>query len=173
MHTVPDESIQRPSLEQTLESRITGLVQRLAPPWLVQLSLRLALAVPFWKSGRLKWEGFLELNETAITLFTDVFQLHLPGGPYPFPLPATFAFLAGCAEVILPALLVLGAGARIAAVGLLVMTCVVQLTVPEGWAVHATWAAMAMAVAAWGPGCLSVDHLLGGRKIRAVRPAQY
>jgi hypothetical protein len=59
------------------------LIQRLAQPWLVQLVLRFALAVPFWKSGILKWHGFLQLNDTAIDLFTQEFQLHLPGGPYP------------------------------------------------------------------------------------------
>ena len=47
--------------------------------------LRLALAVPFWKSGILKWNGFLQLNDTAVTLFTDEFMLHLPGGPYHYP----------------------------------------------------------------------------------------
>ena len=71
------------------------LIQHLAQPWLVQLVLRLALAVPFWKSGILKWHGFLQLNDTAIDLFTDEFKLHLPGGPYPFPAPAVFAFLSG------------------------------------------------------------------------------
>ncbi|MGO3123613.1 MAG: DoxX family membrane protein, partial [Advenella sp.] len=76
-------------------------VQWLAQPWLVQLLLRLAIAVPFLNSGLLKWQGFLQLNETAIYLFTDEFQLHLPGGPYPFPAPASIAFLAACGEVLL------------------------------------------------------------------------
>jgi len=40
------------------------------------------LAVPFWKSGILKWDGFLQLSDTAVTLFTDEFTLDLPGGPY-------------------------------------------------------------------------------------------
>ena len=61
------------------------IVRSIAYPDLVQLVLRLALAVPFWKSGMLKWDGFLRVNDTAITLFTDEFMLHLPGGPYPFP----------------------------------------------------------------------------------------
>lgn len=142
------------------------LIERLAQPWLVQLVARVALAVPFWKSGMLKWQGFLTLNDTAIALFTDVFQLHLPGGPYPFPAPAVFAFLAGCAEVTLPVLLVLGLGTRFAAAGLLMMTAVVQLTVPEGWPIHLTWAAIALGIAAWGPGRISVDHLLGDRSAR-------
>ena len=50
------------------------LVERLAQPWLVQLVLRLALAVPFYKSGILKWHGFLQLNDTAIDLFTAFFS---------------------------------------------------------------------------------------------------
>ena len=43
-------------------------------------------------------------------------------------------------------LLVFGLATRLAALGLLVMTIVVQLTVPSGWPVHLTWAAMAYIV---------------------------
>lgn len=131
-----------------------------APADLVQAAVRVALAVPFWRSGILKWDGFLRLNETAITLFTEEFRLHLPGGPYPFPAPSAMAFLSGCGEIVLPILLVLGLGARLTGAGLLVMTLVVQLTVPEGWPIHISWAAMALAVMRWGPGRLSLDHLL-------------
>jgi len=34
------------------------------------------------------------------------------------------------------------------------------LTVPDGWPIHITWAAMAFAIMAWGPGRLSIDHAL-------------
>jgi putative oxidoreductase len=122
--------------------------------------LRLALSVPFWRSGILKWHGFLQLNDTAIALFTDEFQLHLPGGPYAFPAPAVVAFLSACGEVGFPVLLVLGFGTRFAALGLFLMTCVIELTVPDGWPIHITWAAMALGIAAWGPGAISIDHLL-------------
>jgi putative oxidoreductase len=142
--------------------RASGLVQQLAQPWLTQLVLRLALSVPFWRSGILKWHGFLQLNDTAIDLFTDEFQLHLPGGPYPFPAPAVFAFLSACGEVGFPVLLVLGIGTRFAALGLLLMTCIIELTVPDGWPVHITWAAMALGIAAWGPGAISIDRLFAG-----------
>ncbi|OZI19772.1 hypothetical protein CAL26_19555 [Bordetella genomosp. 9] len=142
-------------------------IEKLAQPWFVQLLLRIALAVPFWKSGILKWQGFLQLNDTAITLFTDEFQLHLPGGPYPFPAPAVFAFLSGCGEVMFPVLLVLGLGTRFAAIGLLLMTCIIELTVPDGWPVHLTWAAMALGIAAWGPGRISIDYALGDRRPRS------
>ncbi|MFC4276673.1 DoxX family protein [Achromobacter aloeverae] len=147
--------------------RARGWLARCAQPWWVQLMLRVALAVPFWRSGILKWEGFLRLNDTAIALFTDEFQLHLPGGPYPFPAPAVVAFLSGCGEVLFPVLLVLGIGTRFAATGLLLMTCVIELTVPDGWPVHLTWGAMAAAIVAWGPGRLSLDYLLGDRSPRS------
>ena len=137
-----------------------GLIRAMAPLSLAQLALRIALAVPFWRSGMLKWDGFLQIGETATALFTDEFMLHLPGGPYPFPVPVLMAFLSGIAEVTLPCLLVLGLATRFAALSLLVMTAIIQLTVPGGWPVHLTWAAMALAIMSAGPGTLSLDHWL-------------
>jgi putative oxidoreductase len=144
----------------TIIDQAVVMICRIAQPSLAQFMLRLALAVPFWKSGILKWDGFLQLNDTAIYLFTDEFKLHLPGGPYDFPAPAVMAFLSGCGEIVFPVLLVFGLGTRFAASGLLFMTCIVELTVPDGWPVHLTWAAMALAIMAWGPGWLSIDHAL-------------
>jgi putative oxidoreductase len=143
-----------------LADRLSGIVRLVAQPSLVQLVLRLALAVPFWRSGILKWDGFLQLNDTAVDLFTSEFMIHLPGGPYPYPAPATMAFLSGCAEIGLPIFLVLGFATRFAAAGLLFMTCIVELTVPDGWPIHITWAAMALGIMAWGPGRLSLDYAI-------------
>jgi putative oxidoreductase len=139
------------------------VVRAIAQPSLTQLVLRCGLAVPFWRSGVNKWDGFLQLNDVAILLFSSEFQLHLPGGPYPFPAPAIMAFATGSAEILLPILLVLGLATRFAALGLLVMTLVVQLTVPGGWPLHLTWAAMALGIMAWGPGRVSLDHLIKER----------
>lgn len=149
-----------------LVDKANHLVQTIATPSLVQLVLRIALAVPFWRSGMLKWAGFLKLNDTAVTLFSDEFMLHLPGGPYHFPAPAVMAFLSGCGEITFPILLVLGLGTRFAGLGLLFMTLIVELTVPDGWPIHITWAAMALAIMAYGPGRVSLDHLIG----RAISP---
>jgi putative oxidoreductase len=157
---------QQPSIKDRLRPIVTlvemahRLVRAVAQPTFVQAVVRLALAVPFWKSGILKWDGFLQLNDTAVTLFTDEFMLHLPGGPYPYPAPVTMAFLSGSAEIGFPILLVLGLGTRFAATGLLFMTLIVELTVPDGWPIHITWAAMALSLMAWGPGKLSLDHLV-------------
>jgi putative oxidoreductase len=143
-----------------LVDRASLAVRVVAPPSFVQLIMRFALAVPFWRSGILKWDGFLQLSDTAVTLFTDEFMLHLPGGPYPFPAPTLMAFLSGSGEIIFPILLVLGLATRFAALGLLCMTVIVELTVPDGWPVHITWAAMALGIMAWGPGRFSIDYLL-------------
>ena len=148
-----------PSLVHLVE-KANRLVQAIASPSIAQLVLRVALAVPFWRSGILKWNGFLRLSDTAVTLFSDEFMLHLPGGPYHFPVPTAMAFLSGCGEVLFSVLLVVGLGTRFAALGLLFMTVIVELTVPDGWPVHITWAAMALGIMAYGPGRISVDHLL-------------
>lgn len=154
----------RAASQRTLRSIATARdwLQAIAWPPLVQLVLRLALAVPFWKSGILKWSGFLQLSDNAVALF-ESFELHLPGGPYPYPAPAAAAFAAACFEVLMPVLLVAGLGTRFAAAALLGMTAVIQLTVPDGWPIHLTWAAMALALMAHGAGPLSIDHLLARR----------
>src|SRR4029077_10601562 len=88
-----------------------------------------------------------------------------PGGPYSFPAPEETAFLVGSGEILFPILLVLGLATRLAACALLVMTLVVELTVPDGWPVHLTWAAMALGIMAWGPGRLSLDQWIEWRNL--------
>jgi putative oxidoreductase len=129
---------------------------------LAQTALRFALAVPFFKSGLTKWDGFLQLSDGADSLFSDEFKLHLFGHEIPYPFPHEMAFASGCMEVFLPILLVLGLGTRLAALGLLGMTAIIQLTVPDGWAnFHQIWAASALALLAYGPGPISLDALVG------------
>lgn len=123
------------------------------------LALRIALAVPFFRSGLTKWDGFLELSPAAAFLFEEQFKLHIFGGVYNLPMPDTLALFDAIAEIILPVLLVVGLATRFSALGLLVMTGVIQLVVPDGWAnFHLPWAAMAVALIALGPGRLSLDH---------------
>jgi putative oxidoreductase len=134
-------------------ARFAGLV---APPL-----LRVALAVPFFRSGLTKWDGFLALSPSAQFLFEEEFKLHLFGATYDFPIPDTMAFIDSVAEIVLPILLILGLATRLTALGLLIMTGVIQLVVPEGWAnFHLPWAALAVAIIAIGPGHLSLDHLV-------------
>lgn len=124
------------------------------------LAVRVALAVPFFHSGLTKWDGFGRLSAGAVYLFTEEFRLHLFGAEVAYPLPKLMATLSGSAEIMLPILLVAGLATRWAAFGLLVMTAIVQLTVPDGWAnFHLPWAAMALTVTVFGPGRVALDRL--------------
>ena len=135
-----------------------------APRSLVSLALRLALAVPFFNSGLTKWDGPFKVSEGALFLFHDEFRLHLFGAEVPYPFPDLMAAASGTAELVLPILLVAGLLTRFAALGLLVMTAIIQITIPDGWAnFHLPWAAMALAILALGPGRLALDVLWRGR----------
>jgi putative oxidoreductase len=128
----------------------------LAPPL-----LRIALAVPFLKSGLTKWDGFLSLSPAAEFLFEDEFKLHIFGRVYELPAPDLLALVDSIAEIALPVLLIAGLATRFSALALLIMTGVIQLVVPEGWAnFHLPWAALAAAIIALGPGPLSLDSVI-------------
>lgn len=126
--------------------------------------LRVALAVPFFRSGLTRWDGFLSLSSSTTYLFEEEFKLHIFGGIYDFPAPVVMAHLTALAEITLPVLLVLGLATRFAAIGLLIMTGVIELVFPDAWATfHLPWAAMAIAIIALGPGALSLDRLVERR----------
>ena len=146
----------------TVDDVVRGATKRLARVACVVAPpvLRVALAMPFFKSGLTKWDGFLSLSPAASFLFEDEFKLHIFGHAYDFPMPELFAYLDGVAEIVQPLLLIAGLATRFCALALLVMTGVIQLVVPEGWAnFHLPWAALAVAIMALGPGRLSLDHL--------------
>jgi putative oxidoreductase len=143
-------------------TRFTESAFGIIPRSLTMLALRFALATPFWFSGLTKWDGFLNLSFGAKVLFAEEFRIHIFGAEIPYPAPQLMATLSGIAEIIFPAMLVLGFGARYAALGLLAMTAIIQLTVPDAWAnFHLPWAAMALAVMTFGPGKIALDYLLG------------
>jgi putative oxidoreductase len=132
-----------------------GVLQTIA-----MLVLRVALAIPFYLSGLTKWDGFLRLSDNAVFLFQNEFKLHLFGRMLDFPFPVLSAYGAAVAEIVVPVLLILGLAARPAALVALAMTAVIQLVAPDAWVnFHLPWAAMALAIFAFGPGKFSLDHL--------------
>jgi putative oxidoreductase len=139
---------------------IENLITKCVPEWLASLVLRLGVAIPFWKSGLTKWDSFGVLSETPVILFENEFMLHILGQEYSFPFPALMAYASSIGEIILPILVVLGLFTRFAAVGLLMMTLIIQLTFPDAWPLHLTWAAMAIGVIYLGGSRLSLDGLL-------------
>ncbi len=144
-------------LVRTAISSVTAIALFVAPPL-----LRIALALPFFRSGLTRWDGFLSVSAGTLYLFENQFKLHILGGAFAFPEPDSVAFLVAVAEITLPILLSLGLATRLAALALLVMTGVIQLVFPDGWAnFHLYWASLAVAILALGPGPMSLDRLFG------------
>src|SRR5438445_4320390 len=106
-----------PELIRTLTRWLSSIGMAVAP-----LVLRAALAVPFFRSGLTRWDGFLSLSPSTTYLFEEEFKLHIFGEEYGFPFPDVVAHVTAMAEITLPVLLVLGLATRFAALALLVMT---------------------------------------------------
>ena len=144
------------SLIQKAINLLAWLGTLIAPP-----VARVALALPFLRSGFTRWDTFPHLTDATTYLFEEEFKLHIFGGEYAIPLPDIVAFVTAMAEIALPILLVLGLATRFSALGLLAMTGVIQLVVPDGWInFHLYWAALALSIIAMGPGPLSLDYLI-------------
>ena len=124
------------------------------PQDLIALAARVFPAIVFWQSARTKVDG-LTIKDSTYFLFEHVYALPLiPPGPA--------AVLATIAEHVLPVLLILGLMSRFSALGLVVMTAVIQIFVfPGAWVTHGLWAVALLVVLAQGPGRLSLDHALG------------
>ena len=128
---------------------------------LAQPVARIALALPFFRSGLTRWNGFPNLTPATTYLFEEEFKLHIVGGEYSIPMPDIVAFMTACGEILLPILLIVGFATRLSALGLLAMTVVIQLVIPDGWInFHLYWAALALSVIAMGPGPLSIDRIV-------------
>ncbi|WP_431101791.1 DoxX family protein [Roseateles noduli] len=128
-------------------------LERLISHDLIALACRFSIAGVFWLSGRTKVEGWFTLTDTTFLLFRQDYAL-------PLIPPEWAAYLATSAEHILPILLVLGLFTRVAALGVLGMTAVIQTFVyPSGWPTHLSWAAPMLYLLGRGPGRWSLDHL--------------
>lgn len=141
------------------------------PYALIALFLRIVAAHPFFVSGQTKVDGptfggtlpGLDLSVTVPTSIRDAtFTLFEDEYKLPRVSPEHAAYAAAFFENLLPIFLVLGLATRLSALGLLVMTLVIQIFVyPDAWwTVHAYWAAILIVLVARGPGALSLDHLL-------------
>ena len=145
------------SIVESAVARLGVAGRIVAPP-----VIRVALALPFLRSGLTRWAPFPSLSPATRYLFENQFKLHLFGALVDLPAPDLLAYVTAIAEILLPLLLFLGLATRFAASGLLIMTGVIQLTAPDGWAnFHLYWAGLAFALIALGPGRLSLDALIG------------
>jgi putative oxidoreductase len=137
------------------------------PHGLIAFVGRFSIAAVFWKSGQTKVEGLAvdivsgtfelgwpRLSESAVDLFRDEYKV-------PLLAPETAAVVAAIGEHVLPLLILVGFATRLSALGLLVMTAVIQIFVyPSAYPTHGVWAAVLLYLMARGPGALSIDHLI-------------
>ncbi len=137
----------------TVIARIHQRITDAVPEWPLALLLRVGIAMPFFLSGRTKVEGLLTLTPSTEDLVAEEYRV-------PLLPPDLAAHLATYAEHALPILLVLGLLTRPAAIGLLLMTAVIQLfVVPTGWPTHLLWAGPLVYLIARGPGAASLDRV--------------
>ncbi|MCQ0092137.1 DoxX family protein [Roseovarius sp. M141] len=139
---------------KTLIRRLNGLLSHI-PGDVVALALRVFPAMVFFQSGRTKVDGLFSIKDSTYFLFQHEYAL--PVVPHQLA-----AVMGTVAEHALPVLLIVGLLARFSALGLLGMTLVIQTFVyPGAWITHGLWAAALLPTVAYGPGRLSLDHLLG------------
>jgi putative oxidoreductase len=141
------------------------------PYALVAIVLRLVMARLFFLDGQTRIEGpRVPLNVQDFD-FSVILPLQVKAETFgmfltkyaalPVP-PVLGAYLVSYAEFILPIMLVLGFGTRFAALGLLIMTALIQIYVmPQAlWSVHVYWAAILMVLLSLGAGQISFDHVI-------------
>ncbi len=131
-------------ITRTSQFKIYLSEKYLAP--IVSFLIRLKMAHIFFVSG------WIKANNWDSTLFLFEHEHPVLGLP-----AATAAVLATAAEILLPAMLVLGLGARVAAFGLLIMTGVIEFSY-QSFPIHQLWALLLLVIIAHGPGSISVDH---------------
>ena len=125
--TIPSLTMTRSGRVATLVHRARGAISAI-PESAIALLGRFSIAAVFWNSGQTKVEGLqvnlvdgrLELGmprlaQSAVDLFRDEYRLPL--------IPAEWAALmAAFGEHLLPMLILIGLGTRVAAIGLLAMS---------------------------------------------------
>ena len=120
------------------------------------LGLRVYVANAFFKSGLTKIADF----SSTVALFENEYKV-------PFISPTLAAVSGTAAELILPALLVIGLASRPVAVALFVFNFVAVISYPDiseaGVKDHMLWGTMILVVAFFGAGRLSIDQWLASR----------
>jgi putative oxidoreductase len=154
---------------------MTSLQRALSlPAWLgaripqstVLLVARLAVASVFWRSVQTKitgWElfgqslEFFNLSSSTFMLFQ--YEYHLPLLP-----PTLAAYVGTFAEFFFSLMLAFGLFTRFAALGLIVVTAVIEFLVfPNAWPTHIQWFALLLLLLQQGAGSFSLDRVLNLR----------
>lgn len=116
--------------------------------------IRFWMAKIFWYSGMTKIANW----QSTVYLFKEEYKVPL------FP-PELAAYFSTTFELACPVLLVLGLATRLATLPLLAMTAVIQFTYLD-LIDHRYWAMLLIFILLYGPGKLSLDHLIAKHFIK-------
>ena len=135
----------------TVYTPVVRVLEWLQPVFM--LAVRLYVASVFFKSGLTK----IASMDTTILLFTHEYQV-------PLLSPTLAAYLGTAAELILPVMLALGLGGRLAAAALFVFNIVAVISYPDlnevGVMQHQYWGVLLLMLLLYGPGKLSIDWII-------------
>lgn len=121
---------------------------------------RIAIFFVFWRSAQTKIDGlnifgqnlaFWNVTDTTVLLFEYEYGL---------PFPTIMAYLGTFGEFFLSLGILLGFLTRASALGLIVMTGVIQFVYPEAWTTHILWLGILFYLLKGGGGQLSLDKAL-------------
>ncbi len=123
----------------------------------------LALLSARWYVGKVFFiSAWVSLHDWSGTLSLYEDDFHVPVLP-----PHVAAYLGTGGELVLPVLLFAGLATRFGAAGLSVVNLVAYLSIsdlpPAAVMGHVLWACLLGTVVLWGPGMLSLDHLIARR----------
>ena len=134
--------------------RIGNRICALLPYSLVALALRLMIFRVFFLSAQTKVDGF---SIAPSTFYLFQYEYALPLIPHKLA-----AYMGTIGEFGLSLLLLAGLATRFAALGLIVMTLVIQYVYPSAWwSVHVWWLLVLLVLVSKGGGKISFDHLIG------------
>lgn len=141
--------LNKPLISKTIQIylSIIKVLEKIALPLLV-LFMRVWMAKIFWYSGLTKISNW----QSTVFLFKEEYKV-------PFIPPEIAASFATSFELACPVLLVFGFATRLATLPLLAMTAVIQFTYID-LIDHRYWAMLLALILFYGPGSLSLDHLI-------------
>lgn len=151
------------SLINSYSEKVTELI----PDFIVPLVGRLAIFSVFWRSVQTKIGSFpifghdfevFGQNLAFWNLTSSTFMLF--EYEYELPMPTIAAYAGTFGEFFLSLLILFGVFTRYSALGLLVMTTVIQFVYPDGWPQHILWFGILLYLLKTGGGKISLDRVM-------------